>query len=237
MVYVSDTGNKRIRVYDSNGAFQYDIGAGGSGDGRLNEPAGVDVANGRVYIADTWNRRLAIFNTDGTFVENVTVSAWFEEQGNRPYLAADPARNLLYVTDPDAGRILVYSLDGDCLGSFGQRTTQGAPLPGDFAVVGGIAVDDVGNLYVTDLSLGRVMKYDPFQPVVTTVEEPAADMEQDGNMDAVERVPLDIGGDAELTAEVEPTTDMDGETTAEVDAMGEADTEMTAETTEDAPAE
>jgi len=237
-VYVSDTGNKRIRVYDSEGVFQRDMGSAGSGDGRLNEPAGIDVAAGRLFVADTWNRRLSIFNTDGTFVQTVPVSAWFEEQGNRPYLAADPARNLLYVTDPDAGRILVYTLDGECLGSFGQRTNQGAPSPGDFAVVGGIAVDEAGNLYVSDLSLGRVLKYEPFTVPMTTVD----DVEAADEGESVERVPLDLGGgDAEMTAEIDPMAEDDPEMTAEVDAMSgsdEMEMETTAEVTvESAPSE
>ena len=125
-IYVSDTGNKRVRVYDAEGNFQRDIGTAGALAGELNEPAGLFVGNGQLFVADTWNRRVSVFNLDGSPAYQFPVRGWYEDLGNRPYLALDEARNQLYVTDPDAGRVLVYDAQGNCLGSFGQ--------PGDAAL-------------------------------------------------------------------------------------------------------
>ncbi len=181
-VYVADTGNKRVRVYDSNGNFVRDIGSGGTGEGQLNEPSGIALhPDGRVFVADTWNRRVAVFNSDGTFLTNYPVRGWREELGNRPYIALDPERNLLYITDPDAGRVLVYDIDGNCLGSFGQLNREN-PSAAEFGTIGGVAVDADGNLYVVDLGVGRVLRFDPYERPILI--EPAEDIEAQPDPDA-----------------------------------------------------
>jgi predicted membrane-bound mannosyltransferase/DNA-binding beta-propeller fold protein YncE len=163
-VYVSDTGNKRIRVYTSDGQFVRDIGSGGSGPGQLDEPSGVALhPDGRLFIADYWNRRISVFNTDGTFAYSFPVRGWYDEQGNRPYIAVDSARDMVYVTDPDAGRILVYNTAGNCLGSFGQASREGFDAT-QFRTTAGIAVDGDGNVYVSDSGTGRILRFPSFEP-------------------------------------------------------------------------
>jgi uncharacterized protein (TIGR03663 family) len=163
-IYVSDTGNKRIRVYTPDGIYRYDIGSGGSGIGELDEPAGIAIhPDGRLFVADTWNRRVAVFALDGSHLYNFNVRGWYDQLGNRPYLAVDTVRDLLYVTDPDVGRVLIYNTTGECLASFGQFN-QEMPDSGQFATVGGIAVDDLGYVYVTDFADGRILRFDPYEP-------------------------------------------------------------------------
>ena len=161
-VYVADTGNKRVRVYTSAGEFVRDIGVGGAGPGQLDEPSGLALhPDGRLFIADTWNRRVSVFNTDGLFLYTFDVRGWYDELGNRPYLAVDPARDVLYVTDPDAGRVLVYDTAGNCLGSFGQLGREN-PNQTQFATAGGIAVGPDGRVYVADAGSGRVLRFAPW---------------------------------------------------------------------------
>ena len=162
--FISDTGNKRIRVYaleDSSADFQFDIGSGGSGAGELDEPAGLAVASdGRLFIADTWNRRVSVFLASGIHHAEFRVRGWYNTTWNRPYLALDEARDLLYITDPDSRRVLVHNLAGDCIGSFGE---QGESLgSGQFTDLSGIAVDAEGFVYVSDSGAGSVAKFPPF---------------------------------------------------------------------------
>ncbi|KAB2865403.1 MAG: hypothetical protein F9K46_03815, partial [Anaerolineae bacterium] len=58
-IYVADTGNHRIRVYDQNWNFIRDIGSRGTGAGQLQEPVGIAIhpISGELYIAETWNQR------------------------------------------------------------------------------------------------------------------------------------------------------------------------------------
>jgi DNA-binding beta-propeller fold protein YncE len=184
LVYIADTGNKRVRVYTLEGEWVRDLGSGGSGEGQLNEPTGIAIhSDGRVFIADTWNRRISVFGPDGAWQAHYQVRAWYDEFGNRPYMALDEARNLLYVTDPDGGRVLVYSIEGECLGAFGRLNREN-PGQSEFSTIGGIDVDAEGNVYVADLNKGRLLKFPPF-PVValeTTSED----------VPPVESAPLDI---------------------------------------------
>jgi len=195
-VYVADTGNKRVRVYTSDGVFVRDIGVGGAGPGQLDEPAGLALhPDGRLFVADTWNRRVSVFNTEGLFLYTFDVRGWYDELGNRPYLAVDPERDLVYVTDPDAGRVLVYDTAGSCLGSFGQVSREG-PNSTQFATVGGVAVGPDGSVFVADAGTGRVLRFAPW-----TAEPPGVDF-----------------GAGELTAEV--TAEATAEVTQAADDQG-----------------
>ncbi len=163
-IYIADTGNKRIRVYTLEAGLavhQFDIGNGGSATGELDEPAGLATASdGRLYIANTWNRRISVFHTSGIHQADFRVRGWYNSSFNRPYLALDESRDLLYITDPDSRRILVHNLAGDCIGSFGEQGESGNS--GQFQDIGGIAVDAAGFVYVSDSSAGSIVKFPPF---------------------------------------------------------------------------
>ncbi|NDJ61832.1 MAG: hypothetical protein GYB67_11950 [Chloroflexi bacterium] len=234
-VFVSDTGNKRVRVYDLNGQYLYDVGSGGSAFGQLDEPAGVAVsADGRLFVADTWNRRVSVFNAATGDPQMVfEVNAWYEDLGSRPYLAVDDQRGLLYVTDPNAGRVLVYDLLGNCIGAFGQPTDQ--PSDGSqFDTIGGITTDAAGNVYVVDNAAGRVLRFAPFVESAPAVDPlagqpiaPEATAEV-GPLLPEETIEL-LGGVAE-GEEQAPITAATEELTAEISGgvMGEATGAITA---------
>jgi DNA-binding beta-propeller fold protein YncE len=220
-VYVADTGNKRVRVYTRDGIWLRDIGSGGNGEGQLDEPSGLVISpDGLLWVADTWNRRISVFNldgspasrfarADGTLSNNFRVRAWLEDLGNRPYLAFDPVRQYLYITDPDGGRILVYNSGGTCVGSFGQLNRQ-APGPGEFSSIGGVAVDAMGNLWVSDSAVNRVSMFPPFPVPVDGAAAPIAPV-------GVEVTPeLFIEATLEVTPEVlsESTPEITPEATA-----------------------
>jgi sugar lactone lactonase YvrE len=142
--------------------------------GQLEEPSGVAISpDGRLYVAEYWNRRVSAFGLDGIAQFEFDVRGWYEDLGNRPYLAVDPARNLLYVTDPDAGRVLVYDTQGNCVGSFGQPSDQ-VTDNSQFNTVGGITVDAAGYVYVSDSTAGRVLRFAPFLETGATLPLPEA---------------------------------------------------------------
>ena len=178
-IYVTDTGNKRVRVYRIEGGeavYLYDIGSGGSGPGQLDEPSSIALhPDGRVFVGDTWNRRVSVFTQEGAYLDSFPVRGWYDERGNRPYLAIDAEREILYVGDHDAGRVLVYSTGGECLGSFGQSAGQ-AQVPGRFGVVGGIVVAPDGSVWVSDAGQGLIYQFPAFDYVpATDAGEAAAD--------------------------------------------------------------
>ena len=117
-LYVADTKNSRIVVFDGNGGFVRAIGSEGNGDGQLKEPCGVAVGpDGLVYVADTWNHRVARFTPDGQWK-----GAW---------VASDPgffgpralvfAKGFLDVADTGNKRIVRFDADGKVVGDLGRR--------------------------------------------------------------------------------------------------------------------
>lgn len=221
-VYVSDTGNKRIRVYSPAGEWIRDIGSAGSSLGQLDEPAGIALGSDRLYVADTWNQRISVFALDGTPLYSFDVRGWYEDQGNRPYIALDEPRGLLYVGDPDSGRVLVYDTQGNCVGSFGQPSDQPLDLS-QINVVGGIAVADDGSVYVVDTGANRLLRFPPFPaaPAVSLDPNLAEDVigVEGDNIDenAIESVIEEASGanGSEVTIEVQPITESTPEVTIE----------------------
>jgi len=61
-VFVADTYNHRIQMFDSTGKFLTEWGSEGPGDGQFNEPEGIAVDSaGNVYVADRKNDRIQKF--------------------------------------------------------------------------------------------------------------------------------------------------------------------------------
>jgi uncharacterized protein (TIGR03663 family) len=209
-VFVADTGNKRIRVYDLDGNHLFDVGGAGSAEGDLNEPAGLATdSENRLYVADTWNRRISIFDaTTGEFIQTFRVRAWYNDRGNRPYLAIDDERGLVYVGDPDGGRVLVHDKDGNCVGSFGQSGTAGEALTNNqFVTVGGIALDGDGNVYVVDTTAGRVLRFAPFVLPEDAIR-PGESADEGANGGEVElMIPMDEEEEAGLEDDTGDTLD------------------------------
>ncbi|MCC6905498.1 MAG: hypothetical protein IT326_06605, partial [Anaerolineae bacterium] len=151
-VYVTDTGNKRIQVFDSEGAFLRQIGSGGPVEGQLDEPAGIAIGpDGRIYVADTWNQRIQVFSSDGLFINQWVIDAWFAQGTERPYLDVDQQGNV-YVTDPDGYRVLVFDSIGRYLYTFGDFETLGLP--------GSLTLSEDGVVVVTDVDRGLIREFD-----------------------------------------------------------------------------
>jgi len=112
-VYVTDTGNKRIQVFDQTGRFVRALGSEGSGPGQFREPVGLAIdASGNLYVADTWNQRIQKLDATGRQLAQYPVPAWSSQAiTNKPYLSVDPAGRI-YATVPEERRVLVVEPDG-----------------------------------------------------------------------------------------------------------------------------
>jgi len=150
-VLVTDTGNKRVVVYDSNGQFVSQIGGEGTGPGQFNEPVGIAVdGEGMVYVADAWNRRIQVLSIDTagilTPLSSWDVDGWYsQEEDFKPYLCV--VGDIIYTTDPNYGLVLAYSAQGENITTYTLRQAIGY----DYGVPTGIAADPDGGLWVSDL--------------------------------------------------------------------------------------
>jgi DNA-binding beta-propeller fold protein YncE len=154
-IYVVDTGNDRVQVFDMQGNFKRAFGGSGTGNGQLMEPVGIAAgADGHIYVADSANARISVFTPDGASVAEWPVDAWAGRAYYEPYLAFGGDGNL-YATSSETGSIEVYSTTGQHLDSI--TDVGGVALSQPV----GIGNDADGNLLITDKGLNAVFKYTP----------------------------------------------------------------------------
>jgi len=165
-VYVTDTGNKRVTVYDGDGRFMTQFGTPGMDLGQLDEPVGIalfeDENETTVYVADTWNMRVQAFTRQEdalvfTASGSWNINAWYGQSlENKPYMAMGPD-GILYITDPEAGRILKFDRQGTFLGGWSEYSNGADAL----SLYNGIAIGDNGQAWVVDAANNRVLRFVP----------------------------------------------------------------------------
>ncbi len=157
-VFVSDTGNKRIVVFDRQGNYLDQWGGGGVIPGAFEEPVGLTLdSQNHLYVADTWNQRVQVFGAEYQFLAEWPVQGWYGESvTNKPYVAAD-SQDRIYITDPEGYRVAVFEASGEVAATFGSYGFE----PSGFSLPTGIAIDAAGRIYVTDTDANRVMIFPP----------------------------------------------------------------------------
>ncbi|TAK32113.1 MAG: TIGR03663 family protein [Chloroflexota bacterium] len=155
-VYVTDTGNKRVQVFDTSGKFIAAFGGAGNAPGQFNEPVGIGAdGTGNIWVADTWNRRIQKFDKTFKPVMQIPLASGWESLGilNKPMLAIEPTGNVI-VTDPENHRLLRFSSQGILLGVIGKPGIDNA----SYNLPIGVAVDGQGSVFVVEAGNNRVQK-------------------------------------------------------------------------------
>jgi len=149
MVYVADTGNGRVQVFDSMGEFVDQWG-----QEVLGEP--FDLAldrEGRVYVLDPGRDSLFVFSPEGELL-----SAWGTGWGLFDPRGLDVHKDgYVYIANTGGNTVLKVSPHGELIARFGSPGSGEGQLnqPTD------VAVDGDGNMYVVDTENDRVQVWDP----------------------------------------------------------------------------
>jgi len=85
-------------------------------------------------------------------------------------LRLDPARNALYVAETSAGRVLKFDLGADGVPHNGRPYGPDPLFEG--ALVDGLALDEEGGLWITDVKRHAIIRIAPDETAVTVVEDP-----------------------------------------------------------------
>ena len=109
-VYVTDTGNHRVVVYDAALKHLADIGTKGTGRDQFDSPVGIAVSpSGAIYVADVGNRRVQLLDGKGAFIGSWPFPGW--KSWCEPQLETDDDGSL-YAADPTAEAVLVLDSSG-----------------------------------------------------------------------------------------------------------------------------
>ncbi|MBP1988448.1 YIP1 family protein [Paenibacillus eucommiae] len=127
-VYVADTGNNRIVVFDEQGRFLRAVGTG-EGEGALNAPEGVFVTEaGMIYVADTGNKRVVVYGASGEYVRafNKPQSLLLPEgYFYVPTKLVVDNRGVMYIVNKDSYQgLLRMNGEGQFTGFFGANKTN-----------------------------------------------------------------------------------------------------------------
>lgn len=185
-LYVSDSGNRRIRRIDSRGTITTIAGngqAGGSGDGgpatsaQLGYPIGIALdASGNLYIADAAQNQIRRINSAGVIstVAGIGGDAGFGgDQGpavkaklGGPTGVAVDQRGNLYIADDSNSRIRLVNTQGiiSTVCGLGIQGFAGDGGSANLALLNrpsAIAIDAAGRVFFSDMNNNRIRVLSP----------------------------------------------------------------------------
>ncbi len=160
-IYVLDTGNNRVQKFDPGGNFLMWFGGAGKEEGKFNNPSSIAVDDsGNIYISDTTNNRVQKFDPGG----DVLLILKGGEGDKRFHFPRGVFVNKQGIYVADSGfatftirnRLRLFNQKGEELKEIKLKELS---LDKEFDPQD-LAVDDEGNIYVTDRGLSQVEIFD-----------------------------------------------------------------------------
>ncbi len=161
-VFVADTWNSRIQVFDGEGKFLRKWGSEGQGDGQFEEPRGIAADSEEiVYVVEWSNHRVQKFDYWGSFRDKWGQSGIGDGWFNSPSAVAlypgylSSQNREIFVVDTWNHRIQKFDRWGGFLTKWGSHGDS----DGQFSVPMGTTLDAAGNVYVADTDNHRIQKF------------------------------------------------------------------------------
>ena len=161
IVYVVDTGNNRIQLFDLNGTFIKSIGGFGFTSDKYDRPIDIWVHSLiNIYIADYNNRRIQRYDGNMNYLSTLTSNDGLEVQFQfyETLSCVVNSQQDLFVLDAGDNKIVKFNRNGQAERSFGDYES------GDGQLVQPIQMDIVAQKYiiVSDIEHKAIMVYDFF---------------------------------------------------------------------------
>ena len=163
-LYVSDFARLAVFVFDFGQKKFSKIGE----DHKLARPVGLALdAQEQLYVVEQEKRGISVFDRGGKQVRFITHPSVERPTG----IALDRRREKIYLADTGRSKseehtIRIFNRAGELVGTLGRGRGE---EPGQFLFPTYLAVDDTGNLYVTDTLNSRVQVFDANGKYVKTL--------------------------------------------------------------------
>jgi DNA-binding beta-propeller fold protein YncE len=155
-VYVTDTRNYRLQVFERNGEYFGQVGVRGADAGQFEEPMDVAVDKaGLVYVLDTWNHRVQVFDAKGV-PQGMIARDFYGPRG----IAIDLETNFIYVTDTGHHVVKVFDSSGRLIRTIGDPAFHAGSDEGQFNAPVGIDITADGLVAVADTLNDRIQFFD-----------------------------------------------------------------------------
>jgi PKD repeat protein/sugar lactone lactonase YvrE len=160
-IYVTDKEAHEVKVYLSNGDFDFSFdGTAGGGEQFVKPTAiGIDETNREIIVIDRPltsemldGARLQIYDMDGFFKDGFSKHGKNEGDMYKPKHLTVDSEGRIYVTDSEHHKVLVYDREGTYLGAVYDEDNP-------IIIPKGIAVSGANRLYVASLTLNKVEVY------------------------------------------------------------------------------
>ncbi len=158
-VYVADTWNGRVQVFDRNGVYLRDW------TGEFFGPRGIAVGpDGSVFVADTGNHRIVRFSARGVRESEWGGQGTLPGKLNEPMGVSVAPDGRVWVCDSGNGRLQAFDADGRVRGGFAVPGWRRGVYSEPHAVV-----DPRGVVWVTVPLAGEIRAYTPTGTLLSTV--------------------------------------------------------------------
>ena len=153
--------NGAVTIYAGGNPYYFAGDGGDSASARLQQPHGLalDRVGGYLYIADSRNSRIRRVSTSTSLIDTVLDSTTLS---NPQALCWDSQQGLLYIADAGnhtiwtwrPGSLLARSFVGT--GRSGSAGDNGPAIEAQLSAPSGVAVDDRGNVWISDTGNDRI---------------------------------------------------------------------------------
>jgi len=142
LLYIADSGNKRIQVVDSEGKFVKEfviqvLNSDGVAESEI--IIDLDIFKNKIYVINNRNSDVLIYDLNGNLIKK---NIHKEKTGNS---SIDVENELMVVSNANKNTITIFDLDGKIMSKFGSHGEH----YGEFKSPRGITVYD-GKIYVSD---------------------------------------------------------------------------------------
>ena len=137
MLYVVDTGNTRVQVFQQDDKFAFTFGSYGSNPGQFQFPLRIAIdTDNKVLVSDFDGNHISLFSHTGSFISRIRC--------NRPWaITVSPDGHI--ITDCD-DKITILCPTHQLINEFGKRGSQ----QGEFYDIRGISISSTGTIYVVE---------------------------------------------------------------------------------------
>ncbi len=145
-MYLVDTRQHQILVFNSSGQLKNRFGKHGIQAGEFNYPTLIWQQNGTLFVTDALNFRIQLFDLEGDYISSFGQAGQSSGYQARPKGVATDADGNIYVVDSLLNNIQLFDASGQYLMTIGER----GQLPGQFWLPTGIYISSSQKIYVAD---------------------------------------------------------------------------------------